>query len=201
MPFRSPLIIREVTGSPGDWQLEEALVYRSPLFEIRIPKGFVTDFASVPRFLWALLPPHGKHQRAAVVHDYLYRTNGGWSRRISDTVFLDAMKECRVSWWRRTAMWLGVRIGGAKPWKAGQAVAFFVVLLVGCATPEEPDFFPPAIRRIHHIHAQAPCECHRAAHGQIRLVEDGQVIEVQYWSHGKLDRRFFVEAPPQREVF
>ena len=37
-----------------------------------IPKGFITDFASVPRWLWSILPPHGKMANAAILHDYLY---------------------------------------------------------------------------------------------------------------------------------
>lgn len=41
---------------------------------IRVPKGFITDFASVPRILHSVLPKTGKYGKAAVLHDYLYRT-------------------------------------------------------------------------------------------------------------------------------
>ena len=37
-----------------------------------VPAGFATDFASVPRAFWRLLPPFGEYMLAAVVHDYLY---------------------------------------------------------------------------------------------------------------------------------
>lgn len=38
---------------------------------IVVPKGFVTDFASIPQPLWSLgLSPHGQYSRAAVIHDY-----------------------------------------------------------------------------------------------------------------------------------
>ena len=39
---------------------------------VRVPIGFVTDFASVPRLFWSLLRPDGLYAYAAVVHDYLY---------------------------------------------------------------------------------------------------------------------------------
>lgn len=42
---------------------------------ITVPMGFVTDLASIPRGLWNLFPPHGRYDYAAVVHDYLYRTD------------------------------------------------------------------------------------------------------------------------------
>lgn len=39
---------------------------------IEVPAGFVTDFATVPRVFWILLPPDGKYARASSIHDYLY---------------------------------------------------------------------------------------------------------------------------------
>lgn len=45
-----------------------------------IPKGYVTDFASVPKFLWSILPPLGRHNLAALLHDWMLdylAKNGG----------------------------------------------------------------------------------------------------------------------------
>lgn len=39
----------------------------------KIPAGFITDFASVPKPLQILISKTGKHGKAAVLHDYLYR--------------------------------------------------------------------------------------------------------------------------------
>jgi len=33
---------------------------------IKVPAGFITDFASVPQFLWWILPPFGKYTKPAV---------------------------------------------------------------------------------------------------------------------------------------
>lgn len=39
---------------------------------IVIPKGFIWDLSSVPRFLWALFPPDGDFEIGALIHDFLY---------------------------------------------------------------------------------------------------------------------------------
>jgi hypothetical protein len=44
--------------------------------EIIVPEGFVTNGASIPRFLWSFCydPFHPKIITGAVIHDYLYST-------------------------------------------------------------------------------------------------------------------------------
>ena len=78
---------------------------------IEVPAGFVTDYASVPRFLWSIFPPHGAARLASVVHDYLYSLRE-CPRAIADAVFLVAMKTSGVVAWRRWAMYLAVRLFG-----------------------------------------------------------------------------------------
>lgn len=77
---------------------------------VTVPKGFLTDFASVPKCLWSICPPRGKYTQAAVLHDYLYQTGAG--RNYADEWFLIFMEELGVSWWRRRAMWAAVRVFG-----------------------------------------------------------------------------------------
>jgi hypothetical protein len=84
-----------------------------------VPAGFVTDFASIPRALWAILPPVGRYGLAAVIHDRLYRL-GVTSRGDADRVLLEAMQVCGVSWIVRRLIYVGVRMGGASAW-AGSA--------------------------------------------------------------------------------
>ena len=43
---------------------------------IVVPKGFITDLASIPRSLWSILSPIDNYLTAAIVHDYLY-----WDQR------------------------------------------------------------------------------------------------------------------------
>jgi hypothetical protein len=68
-----------------------------PFHNIIFPKDFRTDWASVPRIVWAIYPPEGKYSAAAVLHDLLY-TTGDIERDLCDKAFYIAMRESGVSW-------------------------------------------------------------------------------------------------------
>lgn len=93
------------------------LHYRSDVLQhdVYVPAAFKTDYASVPQLFQSLIPKFGKQNRAAIVHDWLYQTNGV-TRAQADGVFNEAMQVCHVSTWQRRAMYLAVRLGGWKPW-------------------------------------------------------------------------------------
>ena len=88
---------------------------------IDVPIGFMTDFASVPRPLWAFLPRWGKYGNAAVIHDWCYweqkRTR---NRKKSDEIFREAMEALKVPKWKILLMYWAVRLGGGLAW-AGNA--------------------------------------------------------------------------------
>ena len=53
------------------------------------PNGFKTDLASIPRILWAILPPFWKYAKAAVIHDWIIvETN---NRPLANEVFREGM--------------------------------------------------------------------------------------------------------------
>lgn len=82
-----------------------------------IPRGFVTDYASVPRFFQRLIPQRGKYSPAAVIHDFLYWT-GIYSRAESDKIaFLELSRRLGVGFLDRVILYLGVRIGGWVAWR------------------------------------------------------------------------------------
>jgi len=83
---------------------------------LTIPKGFITDFASVPRFFWRICPPWGRSWRAATIHDFLYSI--GYPRERADLYFKDAMMLDGVPWWRREMMFRAVRVFGGDHWTA-----------------------------------------------------------------------------------
>lgn len=85
-----------------------------------VPAGFVTDFASVPRFLWSIFPPHGRYSPAAVFHDWLYQY-GPLTRAGADKAFLESMAALKVPLWQRLAMYAGVRLGGGVAWEKYRA--------------------------------------------------------------------------------
>lgn len=89
------------------------------LCRITVPQGFRTDFASIPRVLWNLLPPTGSYGLAAVVHDYLYRTYGLCTRKQADDVLWEAMTFLKVGWATKAIIYTGVRVGGHWSYKGG----------------------------------------------------------------------------------
>lgn len=107
------------------FKLKERVVYESSLLRARItvPVGFKTDMASIPKLLWNVLPPIGKYDAAAVIHDYLYQ-RPKWTtlnakyltRAQSDGVLREAMQILGVGAFTRWVIYAGVRLGGWVPW-------------------------------------------------------------------------------------
>jgi hypothetical protein len=85
------------------------------VFIITVPAGFVTDFASTPRAIWAILPPSGRYQLAAVVHDFLY-WDQGCTRQQADDLLRAAMAESQVKPRERDLIWQAVRTFGGAAW-------------------------------------------------------------------------------------
>ncbi|QRN97599.1 DUF1353 domain-containing protein [Archangium violaceum] len=105
-----------------DWVVLRDVEYRigNTREVIVVPAGFVTDFASVPRSFWAVYAPFGQYQWAAVVHDYLYWTQG-CSRDQADLIMRLAMAENGVSPVTREAIFRSVQLGGEGAWKENAA--------------------------------------------------------------------------------
>lgn len=82
---------------------------------IQVPIDFLTDFATVPRLLWPLLPPIGRYAGAALIHDFLYAKSIK-GRSWADAVFLDLMKQDGVGWLTRHVLWASVRVFGRGFW-------------------------------------------------------------------------------------
>jgi hypothetical protein len=81
---------------------------------IRVPSGFVTDFASVPWYARSAISVLGRHSIPAIVHDYLY-----WEQRCSreqaDAILFDAMDEYKSATWQQWLVYYSVH------WRAGGA--------------------------------------------------------------------------------
>ena len=123
-PLRTE-VLRENEWGRLEYQLLEPLYVRLRAakgvgllsFKAVVPDGFVTDFASVPRFWWRWVPPAGDYAAAAVVHDWLYRTAGvGITRFMADALFRDLMEALGVPAWKRWAMWAMVRANSWRYW-------------------------------------------------------------------------------------
>ena len=97
------------------WLLLSPLHYESDILgPIKVPLGFMTDFASVPRVPIAYMLFGDRAHRESVIHDYLYRTDSVPQATYSQAndVFLEAMKVRGKGYFVRYAMYWGVVLGG-----------------------------------------------------------------------------------------
>jgi len=119
--------------------------------------GFMTDFASIPRPFWIILPKWGKYGNATVIHDWLY-----WSqarpRREADRILFEAMGVLEVPGWQRYPIYWAVRLFGGMAWarnrwdrEAGFDRVTSVVTIKALQLPGRPGVF----RRIFKHYAKA----------------------------------------------
>ncbi len=123
----------------GLWVLLSDLVWRGSDGDTLVVRaGEETDFASVPRWLQAILPSADPRVvRAAVVHDFLCREINDYHRRWwewktvgrhygqaepvkpafssvdADAIFKKIMADEGAGWWMQNIGWVGVRLGAA----------------------------------------------------------------------------------------
>lgn len=82
---------------------------------IEVPAGYRTDFATIPRLFWRVLPPYGRYGKAAVIHDYLVDARFPWcDNRKAAAVFLEGMAVLCVPRPVRTVMFWAVRLFGPR---------------------------------------------------------------------------------------
>ena len=85
--------------------------------EITVPKGFMTDGASVPIIANKIVKRWGKHKYCDTVHDYLYETRE-YSRTKSDFIYAMMLWDCKgISRTKAIVMFLAVRIFGGSRYK------------------------------------------------------------------------------------
>jgi hypothetical protein len=117
--FDQALSMTLIKRDPKTWRVDRPLVYYTSLVaggRVEVPVGFETDLASVPRLPFVYLATGGTAEEAAVIHDYLYRT-GSAPREVADAIFLEAMEQTGISWWRRKLMYMAVRAAGWTAYK------------------------------------------------------------------------------------
>ena len=113
------LLVKDLMN--GKFELFSDYVYKTKEYLIKVPKGFVTDYASIPKLLRGIVLPYGKHSGASVVHDWLYSSNCNLdlSREKSDKIFLEILKEEKVSFLLRILMYFAVRKFGKSRFRNG----------------------------------------------------------------------------------
>lgn len=79
-------LVRGNNTKPKYQLLKELKIQLSNNDIIIIPKGFIWDLSSTPRFLWWLLPPDGDFDLAYLLHDYLWieKKSHNYTRKFTD---------------------------------------------------------------------------------------------------------------------
>ena len=122
--FFGKLVVEDIDGHL--WRLHDDFGYvAKDGTAYYVPKGFLTDFASVPPVLDHILFRTGEYDRAAVIHDRLYQTHNtlGITRKRADDILLEAMDLCAVNWVQKQVIYWGVRIGGWAAWNSYDRVS------------------------------------------------------------------------------
>ncbi len=100
---------------PTRFELVEDYCFRHLNGEIiRIPAGYRSDFASVPRLLWWFIPPHGFSAEPSVIHDYLY-DNQISTRLDADLKFYRDLYPVLPKW-QSLLMFITVRLFAKRWW-------------------------------------------------------------------------------------
>lgn len=122
--FTSPFV-GELIGK-NLWKVYEKFEYHVGSYPseevIVVPKGVITNFASVPRIFWSIISPIDEHGKAAVVHDFLYSV-GCYSKKRSDEIFREALQVLNVRPWKVFCMFWAVRLFGWFTWINARRIA------------------------------------------------------------------------------
>lgn len=100
--------------------LNETVIYNIP-----IPKGFITDGATIPKLFWNILSPFGRFFKSCALHDYIclmakLKNNEAPNlkeginiatqyRKRADTLLSLSMKKQGIKLWRRLLIMANVR--------------------------------------------------------------------------------------------
>lgn len=120
-PPPSPVVQPFADGA--NWMLHSAMVYQigdDYSLTMMVPKGFVTDFASIPKKFHSIMGSTGPYANASVIHDYLYWLQA-CSRKQADNIMAIAMQESRVGPYTAKLIHTAVRKAGAGAWSNNQS--------------------------------------------------------------------------------
>ena len=108
----SKLLVKDLMN--GKFELVSDYIYQIENYVIKVPRGFITDYASIPKIFRPIVLPYGKHSGASVVHDYLYSKSCELNieRKKADKIFLEILKEEGVNPILARLMYIAVRVFG-----------------------------------------------------------------------------------------
>lgn len=118
-PFETDIIYKDVSVAAGKFKIEilTDLIYNDErLGKIIVPKGFMSDLASIPGPVQNIISKVGPYDGAAIVHDWLYCVQI-FDRCSVDNIFLRLMKLSGVGFMTRYSMFWAVRLFAGPAWE------------------------------------------------------------------------------------
>jgi hypothetical protein len=108
--FKDPMyfLLEPISWTPS-------FVKTSKMAEVTVPKGFVTDLASIPVLFYSWLRPDGNYAYAAIIHDYLYWEQSR-PKEQADEILKSAMEDLNVDHSKVVAIYTAVSLGGRQAW-------------------------------------------------------------------------------------
>ncbi|MBE0438296.1 MAG: DUF1353 domain-containing protein [Gammaproteobacteria bacterium] len=85
---------------------------------IVVPKGYVSDWSSIPRAVWWIYPPNFSEARhGSIVHDYIYsHLYRKFSKDFADKALKACMSMDGASRFAQTVFYNAVKVGGSGGW-------------------------------------------------------------------------------------
>ncbi|EAI2149077.1 DUF1353 domain-containing protein [Campylobacter jejuni] len=94
--------LKRVCVRPYDkdrFEVDKDYVFSLPSLTARIPKGFKTDGASIPRIFWSIYPPFkSEYFSACVIHDFLCaNAKSKIDYMLANQILKEAMKALEIN--------------------------------------------------------------------------------------------------------
>ncbi len=117
MRFLDPLDVRHVDSDTW-FLLKELRCIPDAGPQITVPATTVSDFGSIPRWLWFIFSPFSAAARGYWLHDFLYQEQY-FTDELSpvaaklkcDQLLLESFVALELPPWRRDALYRGLRLG------------------------------------------------------------------------------------------
>jgi hypothetical protein len=118
--FKSDPGLVPIPNRPDFWILDRPLVWTQAGLVITIPLGFITDDASIPKFLdWVgFLDRQGLSRRPGLLHDGLYAIGRLRGKDWADSVLREACRSEGMNAFQSTCIYQGVHLFGNSSWNA-----------------------------------------------------------------------------------
>jgi hypothetical protein len=117
MPFLTELNVHPIPFTDQRELTSDFAYQRKNGRVILVEKGFVTDYASIPKIIpkWVISADDPIIREGAVIHDYLYQTHK-YPRKECDEILIEIMAELGASIPIQILVFFSVRLFGGSHW-------------------------------------------------------------------------------------